>query len=92
MITKKDVEHIGWLARIKLNEEEKEKFAKRFNSILDYFEKLDEVDLNVPPAYNVSRLVNVFRADVVRESMSRDDALGNAPRKEGGFFKGPRIV
>lgn len=92
MITKRDVEHIGWLARIKLTEEEKSKFAKRFNSILDYFERLDEVDPDVPPAYNISGLMNVFRADVVRDSMSQDDALGNAPKKEGEFFKGPRVV
>ncbi len=92
MITKRDVEHIGWLARIKLTEEEKEKFTEQFNPILDYFEKLDEVDPDVPPAYNISGLMNVFRADVVRESISRDDALGNAPKKEGEFFKGPRVV
>ncbi|ATZ61023.2 MAG: Asp-tRNA(Asn)/Glu-tRNA(Gln) amidotransferase subunit GatC [Methanosarcinales archaeon Met12] len=92
MITKRDVEHIGWLARIKLTEEEKSKFTEQFNSILDYFERLDEVDPDVPPAHNISGLVNVFRADVVRGSMSRDDALDNAPKKEGEFFKGPRVV
>ncbi len=92
MITKKNVEHIGWLARIKLTEEEKEKFTKQLNSILDYFEKLDEVETDVPPTHHVLGLTNVFRDDVVEKSMSQEDALGNAPKKEGGYFKGPRIV
>jgi len=92
MITKKDVEHIGWLARIELTEEEKEKLTKQLNSILDYFEKLDEIEADVSPMYHVFGLTNVFRDDVARKSMSQEDALGNTPKKEKGYFKGPRIV
>ncbi len=92
MITKKSVEHISWLARIKLTEEEKEKFTKQLNSILNYFETLDEVEANVPPTHHVIGLTNVFRDDVVKKSISQEDALCNAPKKERGHFKGPRIV
>ncbi|MFC1787465.1 Asp-tRNA(Asn)/Glu-tRNA(Gln) amidotransferase subunit GatC [Halobacteriota archaeon] len=92
MITKKNVEHISWLARIKLTEEEKEKFTKQLNSILDYFETLDEVEAVVPPTHHVLGLTNVFREDVVKKSISQEDALANAPKKERGYFKGPRIV
>jgi len=92
MITKKDVEHIGWLARIELTEEEKEKFTKQLNSILDYFEKLDEIETGAAPMHHVFGLTNVFRDDVAKKSMSQEDALQNAPKKEKGCFKGPRIV
>ncbi|MDI6888408.1 MAG: Asp-tRNA(Asn)/Glu-tRNA(Gln) amidotransferase subunit GatC [Methanocellales archaeon] len=92
MITKKDVEHIGWLARIKLSDEEKEEFTTQLNSILDYFAKLDEIDPNVAPTHHVSGVVNVFRDDAVKESLDQKDVLQNAPKKEEGFFKGPRIV
>ena len=92
MITKKNIENISWLARIKLTEEEKENFTKQLNSILDYFKTLDEVEADVPPTHHVVGLTNVFRDDVVEKSISQDDALSNAPKKERGYFKGPRIV
>jgi len=92
MITKKDVEHIGWLARIRLSDEEKEEFTGQLNAILDYFAKLDEIDPGVAPTHHVSGVVNVFRDDEAKESLSQEDALQNAPKKEEGFFKGPRIV
>ena len=92
MITKKTVDRLGWLARIKLTEEEKEKFTKQLNSILDYFETLDEVEADVQPTHHVLGLTNVFREDVAKKSISQEDALANAPKKERGYFKGPRIV
>ncbi len=92
MISKKDVEHIGWLARIKLSDEEKEEFTGQLNTILDYFAKLDEIDPSVTPTHHVSGIENVFRDDVAKESLGQEDVLRNAPRKEEGFFKGPRIV
>jgi aspartyl-tRNA(Asn)/glutamyl-tRNA(Gln) amidotransferase subunit C len=92
MIAKKDIEHIGWLARIKLSDEEKEEFTEQLNPILDYFAKLDEVDPGVAPTHHVSGVMNVFREDVARASISQEEALQNAPKKEEGFFKGPRIA
>lgn len=92
-ITKEEVEHIAWLAHIELTEEEKEIFVEQFNRILEFFRKIDEVNTdNIPPTYHVLELTNVFREDEARESLSREKVLGNAPKKEGGFFKSPRIV
>ncbi|MEM1515274.1 MAG: Asp-tRNA(Asn)/Glu-tRNA(Gln) amidotransferase subunit GatC [Candidatus Bathyarchaeia archaeon] len=92
-IKKKDVEHIAWLAHIELTEMEKELFVEQFNRILELFRKIDEVNTEgVPPTYHVVDLKNVFREDEVRESLSKEEALKNAPRKENGFFKSPRIV
>jgi aspartyl-tRNA(Asn)/glutamyl-tRNA(Gln) amidotransferase subunit C len=92
-ITISDVEHVAWLAHIELTEEEKEVFAEQFNRILDFFKKIDEVDTsNVPPTYHVLDLVNVFRKDEVGEPLPKDSVLMNAPKKEDGFFKSPRII
>lgn len=92
-ITREDVEHVAWLAHIDLSEEEKRVFTEQFNEILDYFEKIDDANTeDVPPTYHVLDLVNVYREDEARESMSREEALKNAPKKENGFFKAPRIV
>ena len=93
MITREDVEHIGWLASIRIEDEEKDEFVEHFNSILEYFHQLDEVDTDgVEPTYRVVDLANVFRDDQVGESLTQEDALRNAPRRENGYFKSPRIV
>ena len=93
MITKEDVEHISWLASIKIEDEEKDEFVEQFNSILEYFHQLDEVDTDgVEPTYRVVDLANIFREDVARKSLSQEEALKNAPRCENGYFKSPRIV
>ena len=93
MITREDVEHISWLASIKISDEEKEKFVDQFNSILDYFHQLDEVDTEgIEPTYRVVDLANVFRDDVACKSLTEEEALKNAPKIENGYFKSPRIV
>ena len=93
MITREDVEHISWLASIKISDEEKEKFVDQFNSILDYFHQLDEVDTEgIEPTYRVVDLANVFRDDVACKSLNQEEALKNAPKTENGYFKSPRIV
>jgi aspartyl-tRNA(Asn)/glutamyl-tRNA(Gln) amidotransferase subunit C len=93
MITREDVEHIGWLASIKIEDEEKDEFVEQFNCILEYFHQLDEVDTDgVVPTYRVVDLVNIFRDDEASNSLSQEEALKNAPRLEQGYFKSPRIV
>jgi aspartyl-tRNA(Asn)/glutamyl-tRNA(Gln) amidotransferase subunit C len=93
MITREDVEHISWLASIKIEDDEKDEFVEQFNSILEYFHQLDEVDTeNVEPTYRVVDLYNVFREDEACKSLSQEEALKEAPRRENGYFKSPRIV
>jgi aspartyl-tRNA(Asn)/glutamyl-tRNA(Gln) amidotransferase subunit C len=93
MITREDVEHIGWLASIKIEDEEKDEFVEQFNSILEYFHQLDEVDTEgVPPTYRVVDLSNIFRDDAACKSLSHEEAIRNAPRSMDGYFKSPRIV
>jgi aspartyl-tRNA(Asn)/glutamyl-tRNA(Gln) amidotransferase subunit C len=92
-LSKKDVEHIAWLAHIELSEGEKSLFTEQFNEILDYFKKIDEVDTEgVEPTYHVLDLNNVSRKDETEPSLTTEEALSNAPKKDGKFVKAPRIV
>ncbi|MDY6764643.1 MAG: Asp-tRNA(Asn)/Glu-tRNA(Gln) amidotransferase subunit GatC [Halobacteria archaeon] len=83
-----DVEHIADLARVRLEEGEKESFVDEFNEILNYFDKLDEIPDEVEASDD---LENVMRADEVEDSLSREEVLGNAPETEDGYIKGPKV-
>jgi len=79
-ITIKDVEHVARLARLELNEAEKERMRAQLDSILSYIDKLNELDTSaVEPTSHVLQMVNVFREDEVRPSLSQEEALANAP-------------
>ena len=92
-LSKKEVEHVAWLAQIEISDEEKNLFTGQFNEILDYFKKIDGIDTkNVEPTYHVLDINNVSRKDEIIPSLSSEDALQNAPKKEKKFFKAPRIV
>ncbi|WP_101296624.1 Asp-tRNA(Asn)/Glu-tRNA(Gln) amidotransferase subunit GatC [Halegenticoccus soli] len=82
-----EVRHVAELARIDLDREEVEAFASQFADILAYFDALDEV----PEVEQEADLVNVMRPDEVRECLSQEEALANAPETEDGYFKGPRV-
>lgn len=92
-LSKEQVEHIAKLARLEFTEEEKVKFQDQLSSILDYVEKLDEVDTtSVKPMSHVLDLENVTRDDVVCESMgSRDILLQDMPARDGDLLKVPPI-
>ncbi|NPV45199.1 MAG: Asp-tRNA(Asn)/Glu-tRNA(Gln) amidotransferase subunit GatC [Firmicutes bacterium] len=92
-ISKKDVEHVAQLARLHLEEEEKELYTRQLNSILNYMEKLGELDTSdVEPTAHVLPIKNVFREDRVEQSMDIEEVLRNAPDREEGFFKVPKII
>ncbi len=96
MITRKDLEHIGWLARLELSENDTEKYTPKLNPVLDYFNELDDVDTEgVEPTYHVLPLSNVFREDEVGKQddcLTQDEVLSNAPKSQDGFFKAPRMM
>jgi len=93
MISKKDVEHVALLARLEFNEEEKEMFTEQLNNILDHISMLNKVETdNIAPTYHVLPQKNVWREDVVKPSLSREDALANAPEQENGCFKVLKVI
>ncbi len=81
------------LARLKLDDEETELFSEQLNSILAYVEKLDDLNTEgIEPLVHVLPINNVFRDDVARPGMPREELLANATMVEEGQFKVPRIV
>ena len=93
MPTDVDVKYVAHLARLKLTSAEEDKFGAQLKSILGYIEKLNELDVTqIEPTAHAVPLVNVFRQDVCRPSISNEDALRNAPGKADGLFIVPKIV
>jgi aspartyl-tRNA(Asn)/glutamyl-tRNA(Gln) amidotransferase subunit C len=93
MITKEQVEHIGWLARVNINEEDAHEFASELNTVLDSFGQLDEVDTSeVQPTYHVADVMNVFREDKPTDSLEQDAILANAEDIQEGYIKTPKII
>jgi aspartyl-tRNA(Asn)/glutamyl-tRNA(Gln) amidotransferase subunit C len=92
--SKETIDHISKLALIDLSEKEKEHLSQELGVILNYFKKLDELDLsNVDPTtHPIDGLKNVFREDISRKSLSNEEALRNAKHKKDGYFKAPRIL
>ena len=88
-----DVSYVAELARLELTEEEKATFQPQLESIVEYVEKISSVDVDgVPPMMHGRELVNVFREDVVGESLPVEIALANAPARTGDEFLLPKIV
>ncbi len=88
-----DVKYVAHLARVALSPDEEEKLGVQLKNILSYIEKLKELDVsNVEPTAHAVPLINVFRADEIRPSLSNEEALRNAPSKANGLFLVPKIV
>ncbi len=86
------VEHIAYLVRLGIHEEEARAFSHQFNSIIDYFKLLNEVDTGeVPPACETSNTHSVMRPDEVIPSMPREDFLKNVPHRHGDYVQVPRV-
>jgi aspartyl-tRNA(Asn)/glutamyl-tRNA(Gln) amidotransferase subunit C len=93
MPTEVDVKHVAYLARLALTPAEEQQFGAQLNNILGYIDKLNELDVSgIEPTAHAVPLVNVFRQDEVRPSISNEEALRNAPAKANGLFIVPKIV
>ena len=92
-LSKEQVEQIASLARLKLSPKEIEKFTSELTLILDYVEQLAEVDTaGVKLKDQFITAENVFREDKSCKSLSRAEALSNAPEKDEEFFKVPKVI
>jgi aspartyl-tRNA(Asn)/glutamyl-tRNA(Gln) amidotransferase subunit C len=92
-LSKEEVEHVAKLARLGVNEAEKESFSRQLSEILSYIGKLNELDTSkIEPTSHVLDLSNVFRDDGVRESLPPSDVLANAPDRENDHFRVPKII
>lgn len=87
-LTPEQVRHIARLARLGIEDAEVGRFAGQLSEILDYFERLEQVDTeNVPPTAHTLPIHNVFRDDQTAPSLTAEEALANAPQSEDGFFR-----
>ncbi|MHA1311104.1 MAG: Asp-tRNA(Asn)/Glu-tRNA(Gln) amidotransferase subunit GatC [Candidatus Helarchaeota archaeon] len=93
-LTDDDIKHVAWLARIKLeSQEEINEYKTTFNDILRYFKKINEIDTEkVRPTFHISRSVNRFREDEIKESLKEDEIMQNVPKRKDKFIVSPRII
>ena len=92
-ISDETMEYVGILAKLELSEEEKAAAKKDMESMLDYIDKLNELDTSgVEPMSHVFPVHNVFREDVVVNGDEREKILANAPAEKDGAFKVPKTV
>lgn len=91
IISDETIEYVGILAKLELSEEEKEAAKKDMGSMLDYIDKLGELDTTgVEPMSHVFPVQNVFREDVVTNGDTREELLTNAPEERNGMFVVPK--
>ncbi|MBR0576880.1 Asp-tRNA(Asn)/Glu-tRNA(Gln) amidotransferase subunit GatC [Proteiniclasticum sp. BAD-10] len=92
-VSKRDVDYIKELARLRVNEDETDGLVKDLNMILGYVDKLQELDTeSVEILVNPLYLENVFREDVVEESLTTEDFLQNAPDQVDNYLKVPSVI
>ncbi len=93
MVTAQDVRRVAALARLEFSPEEEEKLIGELNGILEYMEKLNELDTaGVEPTSHVVPVVNAFREDRVERFPHLEEVLGQAPDKHDNYFRVPRII
>jgi len=92
-ITGQEVRHVALLARLELSDTEEQRMTGQINSILEYMDKLNELDTkDVPPTTHAIQLQNVFRPDLVQRSLERTESLANAPGTHGVNFVVPKVI
>lgn len=92
-IDNKVVENLAHLARLRFDELEKESIRDGLEKMVAFVEKLQTVDTaGVEPLLHISDVTNVLREDVVQGSITREEALLNAPVKDEAFFKVPKVI
>jgi aspartyl-tRNA(Asn)/glutamyl-tRNA(Gln) amidotransferase subunit C len=92
-ITKSQIQHVAHLARLELDERAIDTFANQISEILQYVDKLQRLDTqDIPATSHAISLTNAFREDEERLHLPTEDALANAPAKEGGSFVVPKVI
>jgi aspartyl-tRNA(Asn)/glutamyl-tRNA(Gln) amidotransferase subunit C len=92
-ISKSDVAHVARLARLRLSEEELERYTTQLAAVLEHAADIAALDIEgVPPTAHPFPLANVFRQDVARPCLDREEVLSQAPDVEADRFRIPRIM
>jgi aspartyl-tRNA(Asn)/glutamyl-tRNA(Gln) amidotransferase subunit C len=92
-LSRDDVAKVALLARLRLSDEELARFTGQLNSIVDFVAQLQELDTrDIEPLAHGVEVRNVFREDVLQPSLSREDALANAPKRDAECFLVPAVL
>ncbi|HEY2911895.1 MAG TPA: Asp-tRNA(Asn)/Glu-tRNA(Gln) amidotransferase subunit GatC [Candidatus Angelobacter sp.] len=102
-VTEKDVAYVADLANLELTDQERKRMLKDLNTVLDYIDRLNELDTSdVPPMAQISAAPRqseefsnsnpAWRDDIPRPSLPHADAMKNAPETDGDFFKVPKVI
>ena len=93
MLSKEDVIRVAKLSKLEFTEEEIENYRKDLNKIIDHMDELNQIDTtNVEPLFNVLDTKDKLREDIVLESQSKVEFLGNAPESDDNFIIVPKII
>lgn len=89
----KTIAKIAHLARLEFDDKSLEAFSTDFNKILSWIDKLNEVNTdNVEPLIHMSHEMNVLREDMDKVTISHEEALKNAPKKDSDYFRVPKFL
>lgn len=92
-ITTQTVDKLSNLAQLQFSETEKESIKTDLNKMIGFIEQLEKIDTtDIEPLLHISDAVNVLREDTIAGSISREDALLNAPSTDGQFFTVPKVI
>lgn len=92
-LSRDEVEHTAWLARLELSEAEKDRLTVHLNQIMEHFASLEELDTtDVEPTSHSIPMKNVFREDVAGPSFTQEEAVSNAPEERDFYFVVPQVV
>ena len=92
-LTETEVTHVAKLARLKVTDEEIKTFTHQLGAILEYVQQLQQIDTtDVEPLAHSLPVRNVLRPDQIRPSLTNDQALANAPQRDGEFFSVPKVL
>ena len=87
------INNLAQLARLEFNDAEKDEIKNDLQKMIAFIDKLNELDTTgVEPLLHMSENINVLREDEVKGSISREDALKNAPLHDDQFFKVPKVI
>jgi aspartyl-tRNA(Asn)/glutamyl-tRNA(Gln) amidotransferase subunit C len=92
-LTLEEVDHIALLARLRLSDEEKERYRQQLSAILEYASRLQELDTSqIPPTSSVLPPRSYLREDEPVKGLEREDILSNAPQVDEGQFRVPPVL
>lgn len=92
-ISKEEIIHIAKLANLNLSEEEIEKYRNDMQEILEFADTVNNVNTdNIKETVGANSNYNVFRKDEIKQSVSKEDLLKNAPSQDDGMFRIPKVL